>query len=41
MGGAVLGLALIAYTGLELLWEGTVMANATLALGLPIPAPAP
>lgn len=37
---AWIGLALIAYIGLELLWEGTVMANATLGLGLPIHAPA-
>jgi YjbE family integral membrane protein len=36
---AWVGLALIAYIGLELLWEGLVMANATLHLGLPLPAP--
>ena len=36
---AWIGLALIAYIGLELLWEGLVMANATLHLGLPLPAP--
>lgn len=36
---AWIGLALIAYIGLELLWEGLVMANANLHLGLPIPAP--
>jgi YjbE family integral membrane protein len=36
---AYIGLALIAYIGFELLWEGLVVANATLALGLPLPAP--
>jgi predicted tellurium resistance membrane protein TerC len=36
---AWIGLALIAYIGLELLWEGAVLANAHLALGLPLPAP--
>lgn len=36
---AWIGLALIAYIGIELLWEGVVMANATLHLGLPLPAP--
>jgi len=36
---AYLGVALIAYIGVELLWEGLVAANATLALGLPLPAP--
>jgi len=38
---AWIGLALIAYIGLELLWEGLMMANATLALGMPLPAPKP
>ena len=38
---AWIGLALIAYIGLELLWEGAVMANANLDLGLPLPAPHP
>jgi YjbE family integral membrane protein len=36
---AWVGLALIAWIGIELLWEGLVMANATLELGLPLPAP--
>ena len=36
---AYLGVALIAYIGLELLWEGLVISNATLNLGLPLPAP--
>ncbi|MFC0384650.1 YjbE family putative metal transport protein [Muricoccus vinaceus] len=36
---AYLGVALIAYIGFELLWEGVVIANATLDLGLPLPAP--
>jgi len=36
---AWIGLALIAYIGLELLWEGAVLANAHLELGLPLPAP--
>jgi YjbE family integral membrane protein len=36
---AWIGLALIAYIGLELLWEGAALANAHLALGLPLPAP--
>jgi YjbE family integral membrane protein len=36
---AYIGLALIAYIGLELLWEGMQQANAALQLGLPIPAP--
>jgi YjbE family integral membrane protein len=36
---AYLGVALIAYIGFELLWEGLIMANATLNLGLPVPAP--
>ncbi len=34
---AYVGVALIAYIGLELLWEGLVMANTTLHLGLPLP----
>ena len=38
---AWIGLALIAYIGLELLWEGAVMANAVLDFGLPLPAPHP
>jgi YjbE family integral membrane protein len=36
---AYIGVALIAYIGLELLWEGLLQANTHLALGLPIPAP--
>ena len=36
---AYLGVALIAYIGFELLWEGLVISNATLNLGLPLPAP--
>ncbi|MGG5810295.1 TerC family protein [Falsiroseomonas sp. CW058] len=36
---AWIGLALIAYIGIELLWEGLIIANATLHLGLPLPAP--
>ncbi|ONG47485.1 hypothetical protein BKE38_23170 [Pseudoroseomonas deserti] len=36
---AYVGVALIAYIGFELLWEGVIMANAALALGLPVPAP--
>ncbi|SHK16089.1 integral membrane protein, YjbE family [Roseomonas rosea] len=36
---AYLGVALIAYIGVELLWEGLIMANATLSMGLPLPAP--
>jgi YjbE family integral membrane protein len=36
---AWIGLALIAWIGIELLWEGAVIANATLELGLPLPAP--
>jgi YjbE family integral membrane protein len=35
---AYIGVALIAYIGVELLWEGLVQANAHLALGLPLPA---
>jgi YjbE family integral membrane protein len=38
---AWIGLALIAYIGVELLWEGMVIANDTLQLGLPLPAPHP
>jgi YjbE family integral membrane protein len=37
---AYLGLALIAYIGIELLYEGVQAANVALELGLPIPAPA-
>ncbi len=37
---AYVGLALIAYIGVELLWEGAQAANLALELGLPIPAPA-
>ncbi len=36
---AYIGLALIAYIGVELLWEGMQAANVALSLGLPIPAP--
>jgi len=36
---AYIGVALIAWIGLELIWEGTINANAALQLGLPIPAP--
>jgi YjbE family integral membrane protein len=36
---AYVGVALIAYIGFELLWEGVIMANAALQLGLPVPAP--
>ncbi|MEO3473935.1 YjbE family putative metal transport protein [Roseomonas sp. CAU 1739] len=36
---AYIGVALIAWIGLELMWEGTINANAALHLGLPIPAP--
>ncbi len=36
---AYVGVALIAWIGLELMWEGTINANAALHLGLPIPAP--
>lgn len=35
---AYIGLVLIAYIGLELLWEGVLAANEALALGLPLPA---
>ncbi|HWX48838.1 MAG TPA: YjbE family putative metal transport protein [Roseomonas sp.] len=34
---AYVGVALIVYIGLELLWEGVIMANATLNLGLALP----
>ncbi|MBU8545147.1 YjbE family putative metal transport protein [Roseomonas sp. ROY-5-3] len=34
---AYIGLALIAYIGVELLWEGAAAANEALALGLPLP----
>ncbi|NKE45664.1 YjbE family putative metal transport protein [Roseomonas frigidaquae] len=34
---AYVGLALIAWIGVELLWEGTAAANEALALGLPLP----
>ena len=36
---AYVGVALIAWIGLELMWEGTINANAALHLGLPMPAP--
>jgi YjbE family integral membrane protein len=35
---AYVGLALIAYIGVELLWEGAAAANEALQLGLPLPA---
>jgi len=38
---AYLGVALIAYIGLELTWEGLLQANANLGLGLPLPESAP
>lgn len=34
---AYIGVALIAWIGLELLWEGLLIANGHLALGLPLP----
>ncbi|MXP62339.1 TerC family protein [Roseomonas sp. M0104] len=37
---AYVGVALIVYIGLELLWEGVVMANAALGLGLGLPGAA-
>ncbi|MCQ4160696.1 YjbE family putative metal transport protein [Roseomonas sp. GC11] len=37
---AYVGVALIAYIGFELLWEGLIMANTTLHLGLPLPGAA-
>jgi YjbE family integral membrane protein len=36
---AYIGVALIAWIGGELLWEGVLVANAHLELGLPLPAP--
>jgi YjbE family integral membrane protein len=36
---AYIGVALIAWIGLELLWEGLLIANGHLELGLPLPAP--
>ena len=36
---AYVGVALIAWIGLELMWEGSINANAALHLGLPMPAP--
>ncbi len=36
---AYAGVALIAWIGLELVWDGTLNANAALHLGLPVPAP--
>ena len=36
---AYIGVALIAWIGLELMWEGSLNANAALHLGLPLPAP--
>ena len=36
---AYIGVALIAWIGLELMWEGLQNANQVLSLGLPIPAP--
>ena len=37
---AYLGVFLILYVGLQLLWEGLVSANLVLTLGLPLPLPA-
>jgi len=37
---AYIGVALIVWIGGQLLWEGLIMANATLQLGLPLPAAA-
>ncbi|MBO1074042.1 YjbE family putative metal transport protein [Roseomonas marmotae] len=34
---AYIGVALIVWIGAQLLWEGLIMANATLQLGLPLP----
>jgi YjbE family integral membrane protein len=34
---AYVGVALIVWIGAQLLWEGLIMANATLELGLPLP----
>ena len=36
---AYVGLALIAWIGVELLWEGAAAANEALQLGLPLPVP--
>ena len=36
---AYIGVALIAWIGLELLWEGLLIANAHLGMGLPVPPP--
>lgn len=36
---AYAGVVLIAWIGLELVWDGTLAANAALHLGLPLPAP--
>ncbi|MBR0670807.1 TerC family protein [Neoroseomonas soli] len=36
---AYVGVALIAWIGIELMWEGAANANAALHLGLPLPAP--
>ena len=36
---AYVGVVLIAWIGLELVWDGTLNANAALHLGLPLPAP--
>ena len=36
---AYIGVALIAWIGLELMWDGSLNANAALHLGLPLPAP--
>lgn len=36
---AYIGVALIAWIGLELMWDGMVNANAALHMGLPLPAP--
>jgi YjbE family integral membrane protein len=36
---AYVGVALIAWIGVELMWEGAANANAALHLGLPLPAP--
>ena len=37
---AYLGVFLILYVGLQLIWEGLVSANLVLNLGLPLPVPA-
>jgi predicted tellurium resistance membrane protein TerC len=34
---AYIGVALIVWIGLKLFWEGLIMANAALQLGLPLP----